>query len=106
MSKLMLLLMISLFVSGVAAAQDESVEKFYQGAAPYLSDSDSGDVYIIYEGDVYIVNPYPDYFYNPCVGCSPWMLENSYPASESRKPLTAPTGRIGTPTNKQLMDRE
>ncbi len=55
--------------------------------------------------EVYYV-PYPEYYYNPCVGCSPWMLENSYPASESRKPLTGPKGRIGTPANNPLPERE
>jgi len=44
--------------------------------------------------------------YDNCVGCSPWMRENSYPAAESGlKPLSTPTGRIGTSQNVPILER-
>lgn len=70
---------------GAAIAQDEDyyegVDEFYEGADDFIPDEGGGDTYIYNEGDTFIF-PYPDYGYNPCVGCSPWMLKHSYPASE------------------------
>jgi micrococcal nuclease len=44
--------------------------------------------------------------YDNCVGCSPWMRESFYPASESGlKPLSTPTGRIGTSQNIPILER-
>ena len=58
---------------GVAFGQEDEPDDVYRAPAPTR-------VYNIY--NTYIVNPYPDYEYNPCVGCSPWMTEHSYPASD------------------------
>lgn len=69
----LLILATYLFVSTSARAQDEP-DDTYRAPAPTR-------VYNIY--NTYIVNPYPDYEYNPCVGCSPWMTEHSYPANGS-----------------------
>ena len=56
-----------------------------------------------YYGNMMYVQPFP--YYNPCVGCSPWMLNNSYPAGSRPNYMSAPTGRIGSPSNIPLMER-
>lgn len=89
------LILVGFLTAGTAAA-DETMEDLFEYLQELNQEPDT---------EVYYV-PYPDYYYDPCVGCSPWMLENSYPASESRKPLTGPTGRIGTPANTPLLERE
>lgn len=96
MARFWLVFVLIGFLAAGAAKADDTGEYLYEYFKELNQPPDT-EVYYI---------PYPEYYYNPCVGCSPWMLENSYPASESRMPLTGPTGRIGTPANTPLLERE